>query len=169
MTVANPVVLGIDPGYDRLGWAVGTQNQQRKINFNEYGCITTNTKAAIYDRFGQIISELTTIIKKHQPTELAIETIFFSKNKTTAMRVAELRGVVTCLALQNGLTVTEYGPPQIKSAVTGNGNANKAAVIKMVELQTGLSLKTELDDTVDAMATVITHLASRQIRAISKT
>lgn len=152
----HKVTLAIDPGYDRLGWAVGSI-AKRNITQIAYGCIQTDKKLALLQRYTQIIEELSNIIKKHNPSELAIEDLFFSKNTKTAMKVSETRGIIIGSCLQKGIRVFEYKPNQIKLAVTGSGRANKKAVDKMVRLQLHIQPNKIIDDTIDALATLITH------------
>lgn len=160
----NPVILGIDPGYDRLGWAIA-KIEGPKITPMEYGCIQTNKNEDIFSRYQQIITELSQIIAQHQPTELAIENLYFSKNTKTALRVSESRGVIITLALQYQMTTFEYDPVTIKQAVTGFGKADKKAVEKMTLMQLGLTNKSKIvDDAIDALAVAVTHFASRNIR-----
>ena len=97
------------------------------------------------------------IIKHFSPTQLAIETLFFSKNKKTALRVSEARGVIIAKCLDHSLEVFEYDPVKIKMAVTGNGAANKEAVEKMVRMQVSGSMNKHIDDAIDAVAIAMTH------------
>ena len=158
---SKAVILAIDPGYDRCGWAVMSSNPKAEVIF--YGCIVTDKKADFFDRLSQVITELGQVIAAHETTELAIETLFFSKNVKTAMRVAETRGAISALCLINAMKIFEYSPVQIKQAVTGNGKADKKSVEKMVRLQLKIP-KTEklLDDTLDALGIGLTHQACRK-------
>lgn len=157
-------ILGIDPGYDRLGWAI-CEISGPNLSVIKYGCIQTNKKENIFERYKQIIDELSVIINQYQPQELAIENLYFSKNTKTALRVSESRGVVITLALQEKMTVHEYNPVTIKQAVTGFGQADKKAVEKMTLMQLKLTNKDKvIDDAIDALAVAVTHFASRNIR-----
>ncbi len=163
--MSNTVTLiGIDPGYDRLGWAVG-KVVQGKLIVVEYGCIVTNKKAPHSQRYVQIIQDFQAILQKHQPDEAALETLFFSKNQTTALAVSEARGVIISCLLLHHCTYAEYNPNQIKLSVTGYGKADKQAVEKMVRLQLGIqSTEKILDDTMDALGILLTHSVSRNSR-----
>ena len=156
-SVNDPVtILAIDPGYDRVGWAVGIKNR-RQPSLVDLGLIQTAKDRLIFDRYQEIVIELNRLIKKHHPKELAIENLYFAKNTKTAMRVAEAKGVIIATALTHGLEVFEYDPSTIKQVVTGYGRADKLAVEKMVRLQ--LKLKDKLiDDTLDAAACYLTHI-----------
>jgi crossover junction endodeoxyribonuclease RuvC len=169
MTAHNTVLLGIDPGYDRVGWAVGFTQGQR-VTLVEYGCIQTTKSRTLFERYTEIDTALIEILTRLQPTELAIESLFFSKNKTTALTVSEARGVIISRCLQQHLAITEYAPVQIKQSVTGSGRADKTAVSKMVRLQSNLPPTEKLlDDTTDAIAILLTHAHSRTMsRAIAR-
>jgi crossover junction endodeoxyribonuclease RuvC len=152
------IVLAIDPGYDRLGWAVGEISGNTATPL-AYDCITTNRDEDRLQRYQDLAQQLQAVLEKHEPELLAIEQLFFSKNTTTAMKVAEARGVIFHLCSQHGLEIKEYHPSHIKQAVTGQGNASKRAVEKMVRMQLNLKGEKLLDDTLDALALLITHAA----------
>ena len=154
------IILGIDPGYDRVGWAVGSFNNS-KFKVINLGCIQTNKKESIFSRYKQISEELQQISKKYLPSVLAIETLFFAKNKKTALRVSEARGVIISTLLDRSLEVFEYSPNAIKLAVTGSGTADKQAVEKMVKMQIEYNLNGQIDDAIDALAVAMTHEFSK--------
>lgn len=158
-------IIGIDPGYDRVGWAIGDA-QGSKVTTVDFGCITTTKGLPLFERYQEIIAALETLLAKYQPHEAAIETLFFSKNKTTAMDVSEARGVILSCFFRRAIACAEYRPVSIKQAVTGFGQADKKAVEKMVVLQLGLQAQVAarskvLDDTMDALAIMLTHAVSR--------
>lgn len=150
-------ILGVDPGYDRAGWAVLDITAKRDVTLLEYGCVQTNKNSSILERYTFIISELTTVLKKHQPEEAALESVFFSNNQKTAIRVSEARGVIISTLIPFNISLTEYTPNQVKLAVTGHGSADKAAVEKMIRLQLKITERKILDDTIDAVAIAFTH------------
>lgn len=157
-TPSNGRVLAIDPGYDRLGFAV-----LERVNGKETvlisGCITTDRKASAELRLKEIGEMLQEIISENKPEALSIEKLFFNQNVTTALKVAEARGVVLYEAARAGLAICEYSPQDVKIAVTGYGKASKADVEKMIEKLVKLPTKKRLDDELDAVALGITHLA----------
>lgn len=153
------IILGIDPGYDRLGWAVG-ELDGRKIKILSYGCITTDKKLSLFDRYKQIIDDLDQLTQKYSIDQLAIEQLYFSNNTSTAMDVSETRGVIIGHLLKSKAQVFEYHPNTIKLAVTGNGHADKKAVEKMVRLQLSIGDEKIIDDTIDALAVLLTHVVS---------
>lgn len=148
-------VLGIDPGFDRVGVAV---LDKERVLYST--CIETNRKSPHSERLLQIGEELRKIIKKWEPDTLAIERLFFNQNITNALKVSEARGVILYEAAQSGLEVFEYSPQDIKIAVTGYGKADKRAVEMMVRKLAKISSKKVFDDELDAIALGITHLAT---------
>lgn len=155
--------IAIDPGYDRCGWAI----MDSKINAKtaQYNIVETNKKSDFFSRLKSILDQLEQLIKLNKPTELAIETLFFSKNVKTAMRVAEVRGAITGLCLQHNMTIFEYSPVEVKQAATGNGKADKKAVEKMVRMQLKIPATEKLiDDTLDALAIGLTHQVMRKMK-----
>ncbi len=152
----NPLILAIDPGYDRVGWAIGVKNK-RKPQLVDLGLVQTSKTDDIFLRYQQISKELKTIIEKFQPKEVAIEKLYFAKNVKTAIRVAEARGLMIQLFLEANLSIFEYDPTKIKQVVTGNGHADKKAVAKMIKLQLGANEKIN-DDALDAAACYLTHV-----------
>jgi len=152
-------ILGIDPGYDRLGWGVIT-SQLRRSRVVDFGCIKTSRQANIFDRYQQILQELQHIIGQHHPQDAAIEALYFAKNQKTALRVSEARGVIISQLLIAGCAVTEYSPQAVKMAVTGYGRADKLAVEKMIRAELKITSPKLIDDTLDALALAVTHAIS---------
>lgn len=156
-------ILGIDPGFDRVGLCVLEKTGSKEVLLFST-CIHTSRKDSFEARLGTIGKELTALVKQFSPTELAIEKLFFAKNQTTAMNVAEARGVILYICHTHGLSVHEYSPPQIKVAVTGYGGASKKDIESMVPKILGKSLSAALvDDELDAIAIALTHSAHRKM------
>src|SRR3989338_6128148 len=128
-------ILGIDPGFERLGIAVLEKNPSDKKEFVLFSeCFKTSAKLEFSERLKLIGEEVRKVIKKYKPEVLAIETLFLNTNQKTVMRVAEARGVVVYEAAQAGLQVFEATPLQIKIATTGYGRSDKTHVTKMVRI-----------------------------------
>ncbi|MFA6315501.1 MAG: crossover junction endodeoxyribonuclease RuvC [Candidatus Paceibacterota bacterium] len=157
-------IIGIDPGYDRLGIAVIEKDpdDSRKENVLYSACFQTSNKDTIYFRFKQIGQEIERIFKEYKPGALAIENLFITKNQKTAMRVSEARGIILYEAAKNDIPIFEYTPMQIKSAVTGDGTSDKERIIKMIGLLVKIPKKKMLDDEFDAIAVALTHSACRR-------
>lgn len=151
-------VLAIDPGYDRLGVAVMEyQNGKEYLIYST--CVLTNKKSELPDRLFEVGDAVAKLITVHTPDTVAIETLFFNKNIKTAIGVAQARGIIIYLAKKAGCVVYEFGPQEIKVAVTGYGNSDKAAVFAMVSRLVPNVPKQALDDEYDAIAVGITCLA----------
>lgn len=150
-------ILAIDPGFDRLGIAVvsGTASNPEFI----YGACVTPKNGVLSQRLAEVFYAVENAIKEHKPDVVAVETLFFSVNKKTALNVAHARGVILVAASTNNIPVTEYSPQEVKLAVTGYGNADKKAVTHMVEKLISLPEQKRLDDEFDAIALGITALA----------
>lgn len=154
-------ILGIDPGFERLGIAVVEKGNPKDIVL-ESACLRTNTKDNFPTRLASLGKEVEAWIKKWQPDALAIEKLFFTNNQKTAMQVAEVRGMIIYLAASKGLKVIEKTPLEIKQTITGFGRADKKQVTLMVEKLANMPEKSTkiLDDEYDAIAVALTALAS---------
>ncbi len=154
------LILGIDPGTAILGYGLVSQ-KGNKYNAIDHGCIRTSAKLSPDDRLVLLYDGIQELIAKHQPDEIAIEELFFSKNVKTAMSVAQARGVVLLSAAQAGIKTTEYKPNQVKLAVCGYGSADKKQVQEMVKRLLNMEEIVKPDDAADALAIAICHLNSR--------
>lgn len=152
----SQLILGIDPGYDRLGWAVA-QKQNRQLNILGYGCIQTQKTADLFSRYLDLEQQLEKIMQQFHPQVAAIESLFFFKNAKTALKVSEARGIVLSKLINHQVKIFEYTPLQIKETVTGFGRADKKAVAKMIKLELNLETNKIIDDAVDALAVIMTH------------
>ena len=151
-------VLAIDPGYDRLGVAIMEKESGKEaVLFSE--CIETDKALSLSERLLIIGSKVEDLIEEYHPTDLGIETLFFNKNQKTAIGVAQARGIIIFLASKHNCVVHEFGPQQIKIAVTGYGKSDKKAVFDMVQRLIPTVKQGALDDEYDAIAVGITCLA----------
>ncbi len=144
-------ILGIDPGYDRVGIAV---IEGKTLLHSE--CFSTSPKDEFHVRLKEVGQKINSIIKEYQPNVMALESLFITKNQKTAMKVAEARGVISYEACLKDIPIHEYTPPQIKVAVTGHGGSDKTAIIKMIPLLIKMKAKKALDDEYDAIAVALT-------------
>ena len=149
-------ILGIDPGTGILGFGVIEVNGQ-KAKLVDGGVIRTPVKEDDAIRLQTIFDELTDIIINTKPQEMAVEKLFFAQNVTTAMTVAQARGVVLLCGMQSKLKIAEYTPLQIKQALTGYGRADKKQIQEMVRVILGLKDIPKPDDCADALAVAICH------------
>ncbi len=153
-------ILGIDPGFERLGVAVLEKNKgesKERVIFSE--CFKTSPKIEFAERLVLLGNEIKKVTKKYQPEMLAIETLFFTANQKTAMKVAEARGVVVYECMHSGMKMFEASPLEIKMSVTGYGKADKKQVMKMVKLLVAIKNSKTSDDELDAIAVALTAFA----------
>ena len=152
-------IISIDPGYERLGVAILDKEKGQKETVAFSDCIRTNTKDIFEDRLREIGIKIEKLIEEYKPEALSIENLFISNNQKTAMRVAEVRGVLIYICRKNNLSIKEFTPLQIKLAVTGDGKSAKDQVIKMVKLLVKNIKEKALDDEYDAIAIGLTYFA----------
>ena len=152
------IILGIDPGYARLGWGVifASGNECRLV---AYGCIETPKDEELPTRLAVLDQQLDQVISKFKPTDIAIEELFFAKNAKTALNVAHARGIIMLRAVHHSGKIFQYKPTQVKQATTGVGRADKTQMQEMVKRILGLDQIPKPDDAADALAVAITHAA----------
>src|SRR5258708_7653716 len=126
-------VLGIDPGFGRCGVAVVEKNAGKEMLLYS-DCIETPAKSEFSARLLQVADECARLMRDHKPDCVAMEKLYFSNNQKTAMQVAEVRGALINCASGFGLTVSEYSPGEIKSAVASSGSADKKQVAQMLHM-----------------------------------
>jgi crossover junction endodeoxyribonuclease RuvC len=151
-------VIAVDPGYDRLGVAIlELENGTEKLIHST--CVLTDKEQPLTERLVSLGNEFAKLLILYHPDALGIETLFFNKNQKTALGVAGARGILIYLAHTNNCAVYEFGPQEIKVAVTGYGKSDKKAVIEMVKRLVPAAPAAALDDEYDAIAVGITCLA----------
>lgn len=157
-------ILGIDPGTGILGFGVIEIDDKKRGSFVmvDAGVVRTPPHTPHDERLEDIFKSLTEIIEATKPDACSIEKLFFSRNITTAMTVAEARGVAILAARLHGIPIYEYTPPQIKQTLTGYGKADKKQVQEMVRVQLGLTEVPKPDDCADALAAAITYAVMRR-------
>lgn len=149
-------ILGIDPGFALMGYGVVDHNGSKFVPV-EYGSLSTQKGTPMQDRLKQLYDGLTDIIARTQPEACSIEELFFNRNITTAIFVAQARGVAILACANAGIPVTEYTPMQIKQALVGYGKADKKQMQNMTKMVLGLAEVPKPDDTADALAAAICH------------
>lgn len=153
-------ILGIDPGTGILGFGVIEIDAKNKAHIVDAGVIRTAVKEDDAVRLHTIYEELVDIITSNKPQMMSVEKLFFAQNVTTAMTVAQARGVVLLAGQQNALEIYEYTPLQIKQAITGYGRADKKQMQEMVRVILGLTEVPKPDDCADALAAALCHAQS---------
>ncbi|MDO8841927.1 crossover junction endodeoxyribonuclease RuvC [Methanocalculus sp.] len=152
------IIIGIDPGIARVGYGV-IEKREREILPLSYGCIETSARdRTTSHRLHEIYLRVSSLLREYSPDEIAIEELFFTKNVTSAIRVAEVRGVILLAAEEQGITIVEYTPNQIKLAVSGSGRAKKEQVQDMVRRILKLDEIPKPDDAADGLAIALCHI-----------
>lgn len=152
-------VLGIDPGLANTGFGI-IDCYKNKYRMISYGVIETSSGTSLGERLLVIYSRLQAVIDEFRPDEACMEELFFVRNVTSGISVAEAKGVVTLCLAQNVIPLCEYKPNQIKKAVTGTAAADKELVEKYVKILLNLEVQPKPDHAADALACAICHLHS---------
>ena len=153
-------ILGIDPGFGKVGIAAVKKNETSKEVLLYSNCFKTDPKLPFNERLLLVGKEIERVIKKHTPEILAIETLLFNTNQKTALMVSEARGVIVYEAKKHNLEIYEYTPLQIKNAVVGYGRASKNQVSAMIRQLISVPKTVKQDDEIDAIAVALTCVAS---------
>ena len=158
-------ILGIDPGLATVGWGV-IDYVNGKARVVAYGAILASKDEDLPSRWKVIEEDLKVIIAKYKPDEVALEELFFNNNVTTAINVAQARGVILLTLVKECGKLYEYTPLQIKMALTGYGRADKHQIQEMTKLLLGLQSIPRPDDAADALAIALTHSQSSKMNSI---
>lgn len=153
------VVLGIDPGYAIVGYGI-VKYEKNKFHPISFGAVTTKAGQPFSNRLEKIYDDIYNIIETFKPDSISIEKLFFNTNTTTAIDVAQARGVILLAAKKHNIPVYEYTPLQVKQSVTGYGKAEKTQVMELTRRLLSLEKCPKPDDTADALAMAICHCHS---------
>lgn len=156
------LALGIDPGTATIGYGLVQETSDGALQAIAYGVITTPPSLPMWERLKQIYENVTAIVEQYQPEYAAVEELFFAKNVTTAITVAQGRGVILLALAMAGLPVAEYKPNMVKQSISGYGAAKKPQMQEMVRILLGLDVIPRPDDAADALAIAITDIHSRR-------
>lgn len=151
----TPIILGIDPGTQILGYAL--LKGGAKPSLIEMDVLKLTKEKDIYARLQMIHAKIMEIIDKHHPTEFAIEAPFFGKNIQSMLKLGRAQGVAIAAAMHYELPVAEYAPKKVKQAITGNGNADKEMIWKMLERVFDIKKQPKYYDATDALAVALCH------------
>lgn len=161
------IILGIDPGLATMGYGViEAEGQRRKVV--QFGTITTRAGSPTPQRLRSIFQGVNQLLDIYAPDDVAFEELFFSKNVTTGIAVAQARGAALAAVATRTDNVYEYTPMQIKQAITGYGGADKRQMQLMVKALLGMQEIARPDDAADALAVAITHAHSLNARHLFK-
>ncbi len=156
--------LGIDPGTATIGYGFVREMNDGALQAVKYGVIRTPSSLPMWERLSMIYSELTALVNTHQPDRAGVEELFFAKNVTTAITVAQGRGVILLALAQTGIDIMEYKPNEVKQAISGYGAAQKPQMQEMTRILLGLDEIPRPDDAADALAVAITDLHSMRFQ-----
>lgn len=165
MNRTERLILGIDPGYGRMGYAV-IAAQSTDLRLLVCGVVSTPARMAYPARLQRLYEELCIIVSRYHPREAAMEKLFFGNNAPTAIAVAQARGIALLALAQHGLSIAEYTPGEVKLAVTGYGAARKAQVGEMARLLLHLPAIPRPDDAADAAAIAICHVHMLRVNTV---
>ncbi len=163
------IVLGIDPGLAIVGYGVVDCDERNKLTLVDYGTILTTPQQSFPQRLLCIAQGMRELMERYQPDSIAFEELFFNKNVTTAIAVAQARGAAVAAAAEVTTELYEYTPLQVKQAVVGYGRAEKQQVQMMVKTLLGLREIPKPDDAADAVAVAICHAHSAKTAGILNT
>lgn len=153
-------ILGIDPGTAIVGYSV-IDFEKGKYEVLDYGCIYTDKDEDMPVRLEKIYDGLDNIIKLWNPSDMAIEELYFFKNQKTIVKVGQARGVITLVGQKNGMNIYSYTPLQVKMGIASYGRAEKKQIQEMVKIILKLDEIPKPDDAADALAIAITHINSK--------
>ena len=156
-------MLGIDPGTNVTGYGVVDPAIGRPGHLIECGVIRTRAKAPLWERLDTLFEGVTQLIDQHEPTALALESVFYSKNIRTTITLGHARGVILLAAARANLEVAEFAPATVKKSVVGVGSAAKEQVGYMVQRLLNLQAAPEPHDAADGVAIALTYLLTRRV------
>ncbi len=162
------LVLGLDPGTARTGYGLVREHPDGTLEAIAYGVYTTAPDTPTAHRLLSLYHQLNQTLANHHPQQVAIEELFFGKNVTTGIKVAQARGVLLLALAQAGLQIYEYKPKTAKMTITGFGDADKYQMQEMIRQLLGLENIPKPDDAADGLAIAITHLQSTRFERLSE-
>ena len=165
MTGADKLVIGIDPGTAITGYGL-VREVDGQLECDGFGVVRTSSSDKLERRLQLIYSGLGEVVKKHNPTDAAVEKLFFHRNVSSAMAVGQGRGVALLVIANAGISAGEYTPGEVKQSVTGYGKAEKLQVQEMVSALLNLDTVPYPDDAADALAVAICHVHTLSRQAL---
>ena len=156
MQSKTKIILGIDPGTVVMGYGL-LKVEGREVSLLDLGVLKPGKIKDNYKRLQLIFNTVSGLITQYKPTAFAIEAPFFGKNVQSMLKLGRAQGVSIAAAMRHGLEVTEYSPKKVKQAVTGNGNASKEQVMKMLQTLLRFKDSPKYFDATDALAVAFCH------------
>jgi len=163
----DSIILGIDPGTQILGYAL-LGIQKGKPSLIRMDTLKLTKEKDIYARLEIIYRTITDLIKQYKPDNFAIEAPFFGKNVQSMLKLGRAQGVAIAASMQSQIPVTEYAPKKVKQSITGNGNADKDQVWKMLQLTLNIEKKPASFDATDALAVALCHFYQSNSPLVAK-
>lgn len=148
--------MGIDPGTLVMGYCI-IEASGNAVSVLEIDVLRLSSRRDNYERLQLIHKKVTELAEQHGPHACAIEAPFFGKNVQSMLKLGRAQGVAIAAAINKNIPVTEYSPKKIKQSITGNGNADKEQVWKMLQKTIGLDFKPKYWDATDALAVALCH------------
>ncbi|PHX74399.1 MAG: crossover junction endodeoxyribonuclease RuvC [Chitinophagaceae bacterium] len=161
MNKKGKIILGIDPGTVIMGYSVISVDGNA-IQLLEMDVVKLNGKKDMFERLGEINQVIHKLINQYNPSEMAIEAPFFGKNVQSMLKLGRAQGIAIGVAMTHQLNVSEYSPKKVKQSITGNGNANKEQIWKMLNNIIVIKQAIKYYDASDALAVAICHHFSLQ-------
>lgn len=156
MKTEPTIILGIDPGTIVMGYAV-IKVENNNVQLMAMDVLKMTSKKDVYERLQLIHNTVWDLIKLHKPVSFAIEAPFFGKNVQSMLKLGRAQGVAIAAAMQGAVSVSEYSPKKVKQSITGNGNADKEQVFKMLQRIVNIDAKPKYFDATDALAVALCH------------
>lgn len=154
------LTLGIDPGTATVGYGLARELHDGTLQAVAFGVITTTPAMPMWERLALIFDGVQRLVAEYQPDRAAVEELFFARNVTTALTVAQGRGVILLALAKASIPIAEYKPNEVKQSIAGYGGAKKPQMQEMVRMLLGLESIPRPDDAADALAVAITDLHS---------
>lgn len=154
--VQEKVILGLDPGTNVMGYAI-IQSRLSKLSLQQFGVIHLGKYGTHELKLKKIFERVLALVDEYTPDEVALEAPFFGKNVQSMLKLGRAQGVAMSAALYREVPITEYAPKKVKQSVTGNGNASKEQVAKMLMTIFNIKEQPKLLDSTDALAVAVCH------------
>lgn len=156
MAEPSKIIVGIDPGTVMLGIGIIEANR-RATTLLMMDVLKLSSRMNNYERLQVIYQKIAEVLRQYQPNEFAIEAPFFGKNVQSMLKLGRAQGVAIAAAVQFGIPVVEYAPRKIKQSITGNGNAGKMQVLRMLQRILNFTEEPKHLDATDALAVAVCH------------
>jgi len=154
-------ILGVDPGTINLGY--GVVDGEEEMHMVDCGVIKLPSQLPMEERLRSLYAELSKIIAKYKPSEVAIEEPFIGRNVRSAFAIGRAQAIAILAAVNQGLSIYYYSPARIKQQITSYGQSDKQQVQEMVRIQLGLSELPQPSDAADALAVAICHIQQSRL------